>query len=146
MCWGFSNRNIPRQSHQKETFSELQALCEGNPPIPLQQPSDVFPLIYAWTNSWANSRDAGDLRRHRAHSNVTVMQSANAISVLIYTSVPREAVYKRHHCQKSSRPFCFDCTAALSRDIDFYGRWISMHNRLFIRSSTMEGSFCIETC
>ena len=146
MCCGFSSRNIPRQRHQKETFSELQALCGGNPPIPLQQPSDVFPLIYAGTNSWANSRDAGDLRRHRAHSNVTVMQSANAISVLIYTSVSREVVYKQHHCQKSSRPLCFDCTAALSWYIDLSGRWISMHNCLFIQSSNMEGSFCIGTC
>ena len=26
-----------------------------------------------WTNSWANHQDAGDLRRHRAHIDVTVM-------------------------------------------------------------------------
>ena len=31
----------------------------------------MLSLICAWTNSWANNRDAGDLRRHRAH--VTVM-------------------------------------------------------------------------
>ena len=30
-------------------------------------------LIRAWTNSWINNRDAGDLRRHRAHYDVTVM-------------------------------------------------------------------------
>ena len=33
----------------------------------------MFSLICAWTNSWANKRDAGDLRRHRAHYDVTVM-------------------------------------------------------------------------
>ena len=27
----------------------------------------VFSLIHAWTNGWANNRDAGDLRRHRTH-------------------------------------------------------------------------------
>ena len=27
----------------------------------------------AWTNSWANDRDAGDLRRHRAYHDVTLM-------------------------------------------------------------------------
>ena len=32
-----------------------------------------FFLICAWTSGWANNRDAGDLRRHRAHFNVTVM-------------------------------------------------------------------------
>ena len=35
--------------------------------IPLTMASDAelfFPLICAWTNSWANNRDAGDLRSH----------------------------------------------------------------------------------
>ena len=34
----------------------------------------MFSLIWACTNGWANSRDAGDLRRHRAHHGVTLMQ------------------------------------------------------------------------
>ena len=34
----------------------------------------MFPLICAWTNSWVNNRDAGDLRHHRAHYNVTIMK------------------------------------------------------------------------
>ena len=33
-----------------------------------------FSLICAWTNGWANNWDAGDLRHHRAHYDVTVMQ------------------------------------------------------------------------
>ena len=33
----------------------------------------VFSLICAWTKSWANNGDAGDLRRHRAHYDVIVM-------------------------------------------------------------------------
>ena len=33
----------------------------------------VFSLIRAWTNGWANNRDAGDLRRHRARYDVTLM-------------------------------------------------------------------------
>ena len=32
----------------------------------------VFSLICAWTDGWANNRDACDLRRHRAHYDVTV--------------------------------------------------------------------------
>ena len=32
----------------------------------------MFLLIYAWTNSWVNNGDAGDLRRHRADYDVTV--------------------------------------------------------------------------
>ena len=33
----------------------------------------TFSLICAWTNSWANNRDAGDLRWHHTHYDVTVM-------------------------------------------------------------------------
>ena len=33
----------------------------------------MFSLICSWTNGWVKNRDAGDLRRHRAHYDVTVM-------------------------------------------------------------------------
>ena len=35
----------------------------------------MFSLICAWINGWVNYREAGDLRCHRAHYDVTVMQS-----------------------------------------------------------------------
>ena len=33
----------------------------------------TFSLICSWINGWVNTRDAGDLRRHRVHYNVIVM-------------------------------------------------------------------------
>ena len=33
----------------------------------------MFSFICAWTNGWVNTLDAGDLRRYRAHYDVTVM-------------------------------------------------------------------------
>ena len=36
----------------------------------------MFSLICAWTNGWLSCRDAGDLRRHCAHYDVTVMTSS----------------------------------------------------------------------
>ena len=33
----------------------------------------IFCLICAWINGWVNNREAGDLRRHRAHFGVTVL-------------------------------------------------------------------------
>ena len=33
----------------------------------------MFSLIWAWIKDWVNNREAGDLRRHRAHYDVTVM-------------------------------------------------------------------------
>ena len=35
----------------------------------------MFSLICTWTNGWVNNRYAGDLRRHRTHYDVTVMES-----------------------------------------------------------------------
>ena len=73
-----------------ETFSGLLALCAENssvigdfPPPPPPPTSHthkgqwrgglMFSSISAWTNGWVNNRDAGDLRRHRAHYDVIVM-------------------------------------------------------------------------
>ena len=36
----------------------------------------MFSLICAWINGWVNNREAGDLRRHHAHYDVTVMYAA----------------------------------------------------------------------
>ena len=36
----------------------------------------MFSLFSTWTNGWTNNRDAGDLRRHCAHYDVTVMCSS----------------------------------------------------------------------
>ena len=66
--------------HQMEAFSTLLAICAGNSPAtgkfssqrPVTRSFDVF-FICAWTNGWANHRDAGDLRRHCAHYGTTVM-------------------------------------------------------------------------
>ena len=33
----------------------------------------VFSLICAWISGWVNNREAGDLRRHRAHYDITVI-------------------------------------------------------------------------
>ena len=33
----------------------------------------IFSLVCAWINRWVNNREAGDLRRYRAHYDVTVM-------------------------------------------------------------------------
>ena len=61
----------PWWRHQMETFSVLLALWEGDPPVPWS--FDIYIFICAWTNDCANYPDAGNLRRHRAQSDVTVM-------------------------------------------------------------------------
>ena len=64
--------------HRLETFSALLAICAGNSPVtgefqrPVMRSFDVS-LIWVSINGWVNKGEAGDLRRHRAHYDVTVM-------------------------------------------------------------------------
>ena len=37
----------------------------------------MFSLICVWINGWVNNRETGDLRRHRAHYDVIVMEFEN---------------------------------------------------------------------
>ena len=81
----FTDRNMPGRNftwwrHQMETFSALLALCAGNSPVPVTSPHKgqwrgalMFSLICVWINCWINNREAGDLRRYGAHSDVIVM-------------------------------------------------------------------------
>ena len=61
--------------YQMETFSALLALCAGISPVHKGQwrGALMFSLICAWINGSVNNREAGDLRRYRAHYDVTVM-------------------------------------------------------------------------
>ena len=54
-----------------ETFSALLALCAGNSPVTAEL--WCFRWSAPWINGWVNNREAGDLRRHRAHYDVIVM-------------------------------------------------------------------------
>ena len=63
-----------------ETFSALLALCAGNSPVPVNSPHKgqwrgalMFTLICARINDWVNNREAGDLKRHLDHYDVSVM-------------------------------------------------------------------------
>ena len=44
----------------------------------------MLSLIYTWRNDWANSRDGGDLRRHRACYDDTVMFTTTRLGVTFY--------------------------------------------------------------
>ena len=58
-------------------FRVTGLLC-GNSPVKSPHKSQwrealMFSLTCAWTNSWANKGEISDLRRHRAHHDVTLM-------------------------------------------------------------------------
>ena len=66
--------------HQMETFPRNWLFARRIHQSPVNSPHKsqwrgalTFSLIYAWINGWVNNREAGDLRRHRAHYDVFVM-------------------------------------------------------------------------
>ena len=83
----FNNEIMPWRCHQMETLSALLAICAGNSSVtgefPTQRPVtrsfDFF--ICAWINGWVNNGEAGDLRCHRAHYDVIVMQRNHYIGI-----------------------------------------------------------------
>ena len=76
----------------------------------------MFCLICAWTNGCANNRDAGDLTRHRAHHDVTVIIPVSAGSIkmnmfvyfrwihcwIFFVKISRYCLYLRFDQKKSS--------------------------------------------
>ena len=82
--------------HQMETISALLAICAGIHRSPVNSSHKgqwrgalMFSLICTWINCWVKKDEAGDLRRHRVHYDVTVMLSSVDIGATIrwYSSV-----------------------------------------------------------
>ena len=53
----------------------------------------MFSSICAWINVWVNNGEAGDLRRHRAHYDVTVMWSTFMYTHFVYKEVDFTKTY-----------------------------------------------------
>ena len=74
-----------------ETSSALLAICAGNSPasgeFPAQRPVTrsfgVF-IDLCLNKGWENNREAGDLRRYRAHYDVIVMAREYLLNVLLW--------------------------------------------------------------
>ena len=84
--------------HQMETFSANWPFVRGVHRWPVNSPRQgqwrgalIFTLFYAWINGWVNNREVGDLRRHRAHWDVTMMRTLYImpnVSVICFHSQP----------------------------------------------------------
>ena len=85
-----------------ETFSALLAICAGNSPVPGEFPTqrpvtrsfDVY-LDCTRINGWVNNREAGDLRRYRAHYGIIVMLNQRKYNNRILYGVAKPEVHKR---------------------------------------------------
>ena len=93
----------------------------------------MFSLIYVWINDWVNNREAGDLRRYRAHYDVSVM--------FLATSVPLSS-FKAHCpgslslCKISQTPWVEDTW----KENHKYDHLYNQTNHFIIRPSLWYGA------
>ena len=88
--WGIYDDVITWWRHQMETFSALLAICAGNSPVPGEFPAqrpvtrsfDVF-FDLRLNKRLINNREAGDLRRHRGHYDVIVMNQDYSLKMMV---------------------------------------------------------------
>ena len=80
----------------------------------------MFTLICARINGWANNREAGDLRRHRAHYDVTVMKFICSKSVTHYSPMEIMLCYQIESKPKASKMTILDYGCEICRRIRFF--------------------------
>ena len=83
-----------------EKFPAWLPLCAGNSPVTGESPAQravtgtlMFSLICARIYGWVNNFEAGDLRRHRAHYDVTVMRISNINHAKLWAVISRPCPY-----------------------------------------------------
>ena len=79
---GFENSMLKPMLVDKDFLSPVNSPHKGQ-----WRGALMFSFICAWTNGWANHRDVGDLRRNRAHYDVTVMIEPTWRHVVWITSI-----------------------------------------------------------
>ena len=109
--WCNCTINLAWWRYQMETFSALLTICAGNSPLTGEFPAKgqwrgalMFSLICAWMNEYVNNREAGDLRRYRAHYDVTVMEwmkhsVINGAYTIFVISIFTELIHRWCPCQ-----------------------------------------------
>ena len=75
------NRAVHMMTSPNENIPRHWPFMRGIQRSPMNSPHKgqwrgalMFSQICAWTNGWANSRDAGDMRRHYTRYDVTIMK------------------------------------------------------------------------
>ena len=90
----------------------------GHQWIPLTKTSDAelwcFLWSASWTNGWVNNREAGNLRRHRAHYDVIVMP---------YCAIHEICLQLRFPCFCYTKSACVIYLLTFFRGNSYWGDW-----------------------
>ena len=100
-CWLKQTPISKLWRHQMETFSALLAICVGNSPHKSQWGGGLrwcFLWSAPWINGWVDNREAGDLRRHRAHYDAIVMNLCICYTSIEYISLMFPKMVSKYQC------------------------------------------------
>ena len=61
----------------------------------------MFSLICVWINGWVNNREAGDLRRYRAHYGIIVITTSNPSGHILYIIITSLLLLCQNHVAMS---------------------------------------------
>ena len=76
----------------------------------------MFSLVCAWIYRWVNNREAGDLRRHRVHYDVTAIYTLNYFHNVTVSSTKSLNVHRLQcYCSLKTNVWDFDCFKELLR-------------------------------
>ena len=85
----------------------------------------IFSLICAWINGWVNNRETGNLRRHHAHYDVTVMTQGAPCTNMAYIHYIKCGIKLLIHSQTSTVAPFGNLYVILAHT--FLGMWLLMH-------------------
>ena len=93
--------HIPNKDH-----IPLQWRHNDHDGVSNHQPHDCFAvsLICTWINGWVNNRETGDLKRHRAHYDVIVMQPSATTGTTNQGSAPKRVGVRGPRGEFSPQP------------------------------------------
>ena len=63
----------------------------------------MFSLICAWINDWVNNREASDLRRHRAHYDITAMM----LNTLVHDNLRAQGAWELKPCLQQQKQYMY---------------------------------------
>ena len=110
-----------------ETFSVLLAICAVNSPHRGQwREALMFSLICAWISGWVNDREAGDLRRHRAHYDAIVMVLVSSMqSKDKMNKIPLEKWdQRRYYINSIDEQYTIRYLERICVTLPIWGRWL----------------------
>ena len=128
-----SNGNIFRVTgHLREEFT-------GPRWFPCTKPvTRRFSLICVWINGWVNTREAGDLRRYRAHYDVIVMQTMylsycirSACNIVVVCRNMHGSVQERRNFSALAMELRLSCSKPSIRSLNFLAAIFAWHAMIF---------------